>query len=87
MQTTMRLLGEIKEDVIRLRRERNEAVAEAKALEHELSGLNAASADALECLWEDIVLSRKPEYGDWEYPGEAYRHIMLEIEEMISEAK
>ena len=58
-----------------------------RCLEAEMNELNMASADALTCLWEDIILLRKPDYGDWEYPGEAYRHLMIEIGEIVEEGR
>lgn len=36
-------------------------------------------------LWRDIILARKPNYGDWEYGGFAYRHIMEEFREVCKE--
>ncbi len=36
-------------------------------------------ADALEDLWRDVLLARDPKYGDWEYPGMAYRHLLAEF--------
>ncbi len=48
---------------------------------------NNPCAEMLDLLWKEIILARKPKYGDWEYPGFAYRHLMCEIEEMVQEAK
>lgn len=46
--------------------------------------INVPCGDALDKLWQDIM----PEgYGDWEYPGQAYRHLKAEIEKRIKEAK
>ncbi len=38
--------------------------------------VNVPSAHALDALWRDIILSKSPDYGDWEYPGQAYRHLL-----------
>lgn len=39
-------------------------------------------ADALDLLWRDVILAHKPEYGDWEYPGFAYRHLLAEFNDL-----
>jgi len=70
-----------------LTKERDEARAYRDAAVKEMADHNTASANALEMLWKDIVLKRKPDYGPWEYPAQAYRHIMDEVEEMVEEAK
>ncbi len=44
--------------------------------------INTPSAYALDSLWEKIILARRPNYGDWEYPVQASRHIVAEWEEM-----
>ena len=36
---------------------------------------NGPCGDALDALWDDIILAHKPNYGEWEYPGMAARHI------------
>jgi hypothetical protein len=51
-----------------------------EALKKELG--SSPTADALNKLWQDIILKRKPDYGDWEYPGQAYRHLLTEYEEL-----
>jgi hypothetical protein len=40
------------------------------------------AAQALDDLWKAIVLARDPNYGDWEYPGQAYRHLVCEFDDM-----
>lgn len=40
-----------------------------------------ACADALELLWKEIIIARNPDYGEWEYPGQAYRHLKAEFDE------
>lgn len=40
---------------------------------------NLPCGDALDKLWKDILLARNPNYGDWEYPAQAYRHIRDEF--------
>lgn len=43
---------------------------------------NSACGGALDMLWKDIILSRDPNYGDWEYPGQAYRHLLAEYHDL-----
>ena len=43
---------------------------------------NDACGDALQKLWDEIIVAHKPNYGDWEYPGQAYRHIKAEFDEI-----
>lgn len=45
---------------------------------------NDACLDALNLLWQDIILAHNPDYGDWEYPGQAYRHIKAEHDEALA---
>lgn len=40
------------------------------------------AAQALDDLWKDIILRDRPDYGNWEYPGMAYRHIKAEFDEL-----
>lgn len=47
--------------------------------------INTPSADALDKLWRDIILKRDPTYGTWDYPGQAYRHLMAEFEDLAAE--
>ena len=42
-------------------------------------------ADALDKLWKETILKYRPTYGDWEYPGMAFRHIVCEFEELRQE--
>ena len=53
-----------------------EKMEEVNRLHDEMDGHNMAAAKALDKLWADIMLKRYPDYGDWEYPGQAYRHIL-----------
>lgn len=41
--------------------------------------VNAPCAHALDRIWKDLF---PDEYGEWEYPGQAYRHIMAEIDHL-----
>lgn len=41
--------------------------------------------DALDRLWKEIIVARRPNYGDWEYPMQAYRHILAEFKEAVAE--
>lgn len=43
---------------------------------------NKPSADALDLLWKEVILAHKPNYGDWEYPGQAYRHLLAEFNDL-----
>lgn len=36
------------------------------------------AADVLDKLWQEIILKQNPDYGDWEYPGQAFRHLKAE---------
>lgn len=40
------------------------------------------AAQAIDDLWRAVILAHKPDYGDWEYPGQAYRHILAEFNEL-----
>ncbi len=44
--------------------------------------VNAPCGEALDQLWREVITSQHPEYGDWEYPGQAYRHLMAEYREL-----
>jgi len=66
-----------------------EAEAKKKLLVEALENHNDACGDALDGLWKDVILSAHSEYGDWSYPGEAYRHIKAEFDtlrEQLAEA-
>ena len=67
-----------------------EAEAKKKLLVEALENHNDACGDALDGLWKDVILSAHSEYGDWSYPGEAYRHIKAEFDtlrEQLAEAE
>lgn len=72
-----------------------EAIAEIRRLQAENEKIreeyrNEACGDAIERLWQKIIIRRKPNYGDWEYPGMAYRHLkaeFMEIEQELAEYK
>ena len=75
-----------KDEKIRYFREQLEkARNQIAALQAEIR--ECPSGDALDKLWAEIILKRKPTYGDWEYPGQAYRHIVLEVDQMVEDAK
>ena len=68
--------------------------ADIKAMEEKFNGkwqelcldlVNAPCADAIDKLWKGIVLARDPNYGDWEYPGQAYRHLLAEYNDLKTE--
>ncbi len=49
------------------------------AITEEMDTRNMASSKALDELWKEIILKNKPNYGDWEYPMQAKRHIVCEF--------
>ena len=65
-----------------LRYERNDLKAENKLLKDEMEGRNMAASKALDNLWKEIMLDVCPDYGDWEYPGMAQNHIMIEFKDL-----
>ena len=62
-----------------------EVEAENKLLQDEMDARNMASSKALDELWKEIILTRKPAYGDWDYPMQAKRHIVCEFNELQAE--
>lgn len=58
---------------------------ELENLRAELEHRSDASTQALDRLWKEIILSKYPDYGDWEYPGQAYRHIKAEFDDLKRE--
>lgn len=61
--------------------------AEKELLKDEMDGRNQAAANALDKLWKEILEKEYPDYGDWEYPGMVYRHIVLEFKSLKAENK
>ena len=67
--------------------------AEVLSLLDDAAELDAAGADgdkspledAIDKIWRDVVLARKPAYGEWEYGGMAYRHIVAEVRQIEAE--
>lgn len=59
-------------------------LAEAKEneakLHQELEEKNYACGDVLDKLWKEYVADDES-YGDWEYPGQVYRHIKAVLED------
>src|SRR5690242_10244679 len=55
---------------------------QAQVVKHREEITNDACGDALDRLWKDIIIARSPTYGDWEYPGQAYRHLKAEFEDL-----
>lgn len=47
--------------------------------------VNVPCGDVVDLLWRDIVWARDPEYPDWEYPGQAYRHLLAEYTDLKKE--
>lgn len=60
--------------------------AENIRLQDMLKQHNDACADALDKLWREVILSHRPQYGDWSYPGEAYRHLKAEFDDLRKES-
>ena len=56
-------------------------------MQKEMDTKNMASSKQLDNLWKDVVLAKRPDYGDWEYPAQAYRHIMAEFNDLKAENK
>ena len=59
--------------------------AENESLQEEIEHRNGASAQALNELWKKIILEKSPNYGDWEYPMQAMRHIVCEFSDLNNE--
>lgn len=57
----------------------------AQQLQGKIDSVNLPCKEILDLLWREIVLARKPDYGTWDYPGMAGRHLLVEIKEMIQE--
>lgn len=48
-----------------------------------LEMINAPCADAINKLWEDVIYAQRGrDYGTWQYPGQAYRHLWAEYQDM-----
>lgn len=47
--------------------------------------VNVPCGNAIDLLWRDIIWARDPEYPDWEYPGQAYRHLLAEYTDLKKE--
>jgi len=43
------------------------------------------AVQALDDLWREIILTRRPDYGHWDYPAQAFRHLLAEIKEIVRE--
>jgi hypothetical protein len=51
----------------------------------EADGTKSPLENAIDLIWRDVVLSRRPAYGDWEYGGMAWRHVVDEVREIEAE--
>jgi hypothetical protein len=51
----------------------------------EADGTKSPLENAIDLIWRDVVLSRKPNYGDWDYGGMAFRHVVAEVREIEAE--
>jgi len=47
--------------------------------------LDNAAGVAIDRLWNEIIVARKPNYGDWSYPAEAYRHLKAEFDDLLAD--
>lgn len=56
-----------------------------KLVQAKIDKTNIPCADALDFLWDELLLKNKPNYGPWEYPGQAARHIAAEFNELTAE--
>ncbi len=56
--------------------------AENKLLTDEMEARNMAASKALDELWKEVVLKDMPNYGNWEYPMQAKRHILCEFTDL-----
>ena len=86
------ICGFIEEDpnLLRLLKTKQARVAD---LEREVERLTSSRtednpcAQALDDLWKATILARNPSYGDWEYPAQAYRHLLIEFREAVQAAR
>src|SRR5262249_53455088 len=61
-----------------------------RLLQSEIDRINAPCAESIEWLWNEWMLKRKPNYGPWEYPAQAMRHVLdefREVEAALAEAR
>lgn len=59
---------------------------ELNAVKGELKDRSDAATDALDLLWKEVIYARNgEEYEPWEYPGQAYRHLKAEFDELLRE--
>jgi hypothetical protein len=87
-----RRVGELKAELATTRAALTASAQRAEAadnraaeLAEELDARSDASGDALNCLWKEVILAKAPDYGDWEYPGQAYRHLIAEFNALRAE--
>ncbi len=55
------------------------------ALNVALARLEVSNEDAekfIDGMWRDIIIKHKPDYGDWEYPVQAHRHLVAEFDDL-----
>jgi DNA repair exonuclease SbcCD ATPase subunit len=65
--------------VAELEAEANRAYEAARNFEN---AHNSSCGAALDDLWKAILLEKDPDYGDWEYPAQAYRHLKDEYDDL-----
>ena len=49
--------------------------------------INTPCGEVLDWLWKEMILAENPDYGDWEYPGMAYRHLLARYVSILDENK
>ena len=74
-------LKRLEDKITELEEENKQLVSE---IERKTDRLNVPCGDALDKLWKDIM---PPDYGDWEYAGQAYRHLLCVYREQNDKIK
>jgi hypothetical protein len=71
------------EGCVEMLKEREDEIERLSEIIEEVSEQkNSPCGDALEKLWQDVMPKG---YGDWEYPGMAYRHLKAEFNDKDTE--
>lgn len=65
--------------------DKGEITSEVELLHLELRQRTYATGWAIDLLWQEIILAKNPDYGDWDYAAQAYRHIKAEFDELLKE--
>ena len=72
-------------EVVKLEARVKELEEQQKDLIEASEQKNTPCGDAIDLLWKEIILAKDPKYGDWEYPGQAYRHLKAEYDDRVKE--